>query len=226
MAEERQAKLQEQVHQLVEEIENKPDEWAAYADLVTALTASGNFVQAEELGLKSLTLFEANAEAQAYLAYAVGNNYYAAGHYHEAQNFFQKVDNPKLAHDATMMQAQSWYAQKNYKQALAFTLTGIDQQPDDADAQVLLGNIWLALNDFAAATRAFEQALAVDPDNFEANFGRGLIATVQHQENPWFEQAKRLDASQFSQKTQQLDDLVNVMTGGEETHESATKSDD
>ncbi|SUP61201.1 Uncharacterised protein [Weissella viridescens] len=40
------------------------------------------------MGLKSLSLFEDDAQAKAYLAYSVGNVYYAAGSYAQAQISF------------------------------------------------------------------------------------------------------------------------------------------
>ncbi|WP_307994914.1 tetratricopeptide repeat protein [Weissella viridescens] len=213
---------QADMQRLVKEIEAHPENWQAYADLINVLTATGNFVEAEELGLKSLSLFEDDAQAKAYLAYSVGNVYYAAGSYAQAQNFFQLVQLPELAHDVTMMQAQDWFAQKNYKQALAFALTGTEQDAQDVDAFDLLGNIWLALDQFDEAQAAFERALAINGDDFEANFGRGLLAQVAaiDDENQWFSYAEALDATKFKQKTQQLNDLSQVIVNkqqGEQT---------
>ncbi|RRG18013.1 tetratricopeptide repeat protein [Weissella viridescens] len=216
-------KQQADMRRLVKEIEEQPDNWQAYADLVNVLTATGNFVEAEELGLKSLSLFEADAEAKAYLAYSVGNVYYAAGSYAQAQNYFQLVQLPELAHDVTMMQAQDWFAQKNYKQALAFAVTGTEQDAQDVAAFDLLGNIWLALDQFDEAKTAFEQALTLDADDFEANFGRGLLAQVANPDaqNTWFTHAEALDAATFKQKTQQLDDLHQVIVNKQQGEQTA-----
>ncbi|SUP61200.1 Predicted O-linked N-acetylglucosamine transferase, SPINDLY family [Weissella viridescens] len=121
-----------------------------------------------------------------------------------------------------MMQAQDWFAQKNYKQALAFALTGTEQDAQDVDAFDLLGNIWLALDQFDEAQAAFERVLAINGDDFEANFGRGLLAQVVaiDDENQWFSYAEALDATKFKQKTQQLNDLSQVIVNkqqGEQT---------
>ena len=68
-------------------------------------------------------------------------------------------------HDATVMQAQAWYAQNQFQKALVFALTAVEQQPEDVAAQVLLGNIWLGLQNMDKATTAFNDAIHVDPMN-------------------------------------------------------------
>lgn len=215
---------QAKIKTLVAKIEQQPEDWQAYADLVSMLSITGNYIQAEELGLKSLGLFAKNTEAVAYLNYAIGSNYYNAGSYEQAQKYFQQVDLAPLKHDATMMQAQDWYAQKKYHQALAFAMTGTEQDATDTEAFILLGQIWLALGQFSDAKKAFDQAFVLDKNNFSANFGRGMLAMAEQvTDNHWLQQAKKIDTDEYQAQAQQLDDLLNVMTGGEANDASASK---
>jgi len=205
---------QNDIKALVTAIEQDADNWRAYVDLVNVLAATENLIEAEELALKSLNLFEENDEAHEQLLYATGNVYYLAGNFNNANRFFKEVTNPQLQHDATMMQAQSWYNQKSFNQALVYALTGVEQVPKDEAAQIMLGNIWLSLNDLEHAKDAFNQALAVNAKNFDANFGRGLIAAVEGQlENEWLDNAKVLDHEKYQKQAQQLDDLTQLLNG-------------
>ncbi|MCM0582272.1 tetratricopeptide repeat protein [Weissella diestrammenae] len=206
--------LQADLKMLVARINDDAHDWRAYVDLINVLVTSENFVEAEELALKSLTLFKSSTEAQQQLLYTTGNLYYLAGKYELANQFFTQVDDRNLKHDATMMQAQSWFNQKRYQQALAFALTGVEQQPNDEAAQVLLGNIWMSLQSFEQAATQFEQALKVNQDNFDANFGLGVLAAINgERENHGFTMAKQIDAEKFERQTRQLDDLLQVMVG-------------
>ncbi|MDR3240734.1 MAG: hypothetical protein LBT37_00995 [Lactobacillaceae bacterium] len=205
---------QNDIKALVTAIEQDADNWRAYVDLVNVLAATENLIEAEELALKSLNLFEQNDEAHEHLLYATGNVYYLAGDFNNANRFFKEVTNHHLQHDATMMQAQSWYNQKNFNQALVYGLTGVEQVPKDEAAQIMLGNIWLSLNDLEHAKGAFNQALVVNEKNFDANFGRGLIAAVEGQlENEWLDNAKEINHEKYQQQAQQLDDLTQLLNG-------------
>lgn len=206
----------EAIHHLVKAIEADQDDWPAYVDLVTVLTANGSLPQAEELGLKALARFKDLPAARDELNYALGNVYYQASAFERANQFFSAIEAPTLKHDATVMQAQSWYGQRQYKRALAFALTAVQQDPQDVGAQDLLGDIWLSQKDFLRAQEAFETALKQKATDFRANFGRGLIAVVEQGQldNPWFKQAQRTDPQRFKHEQSKLDDLVNVFRGG------------
>jgi len=208
--------LQLDIKHLVQHINQTPTDWRAYVDLVTALVASENLLEAEELALKSLGLFQGNVVAQQQLFYATGNVYYVAGKYDLATQFFTKITDLTLLHDATLMQAQAWYAQKQYQKALVFSLTALEQQPTDVPAQVLLGNIWLNLQDMPAASQAFEAAIILDELNFDANFGRGLVAAIAGDlQNKWFSQAQHTAPEQYAQQVQRLDDIIQTLLGGQ-----------
>ncbi|MDU2152931.1 MAG: hypothetical protein E7E62_07145, partial [Weissella confusa] len=90
---------QADIARLVSEINANPDNWQAYADLVAVLVATENLVEAEELALKSLGLFQANDEALQNLLYAAGNVYYVAGDYARANEFFAKITDLEILHD-------------------------------------------------------------------------------------------------------------------------------
>lgn len=205
---------QADIARLVSEINANPDNWQAYADLVAVLVATENLVEAEELALKSLGLFQANDEALQNLLYAAGNVYYVAGDYARANEFFAKITDLEILHDATVMQAQAWYAQNQFQKALVFALTAVEQQPENVAAQVLLGNIWLGLQNMDKATTAFNDAIHVDPMNFDANFGRGIIAIVDgDRENQWSATAEMIDMERYRAQAQRLDEIVQLLSG-------------
>lgn len=209
-------KLQADMHQLVQLIEKDPQHWRAYVDLVNLLATSENLIEAEELGLKSLELFKSEPVAMNHLHYVVGNVYYLAGNYDKANQFFQLVTDEQLKYDAVMMQAQSWYNQQNYQKALVYALTGTEMDENDLAGWILLGNIWLSLQNLDRAAKAFEQALTFDQANFDANFGRGLIATaLKEKSNNWFEKAKKMNPERFKQQANQLDALTQIMIGNQ-----------
>ncbi|MDR3190166.1 MAG: hypothetical protein LBT80_03050 [Lactobacillaceae bacterium] len=209
-----QQAAQQDISKLVRQIEAAPTDWQAYVDLVNVLTVTENFAQAEELGLKSLGLFAAAPQALENLYYALGNVYYAAADFSQAQLFFSKISDAKLQHDATMMQAQSYYAQQKWQQALVFALTGTEQVPTDGAAWVLLGNIWLSLTDLTAAQKAFDQALDLDAADFTANFGRGVTATaLGAPDNQWLIKADQIDHAKFNAQATRLDELLQLMKG-------------
>ncbi|MCW0952679.1 CDC27 family protein [Weissella ceti] len=208
--------MEKSISELVQLIEQDEKNWSAYVDLIGALVLANALPEAEELGLKSLTLFAETPEATQHLLYAVGNVYYAAGAYDRAQHFFDQITNPELHSDACLMQAQSLYGQKNYQKALAFALTYHEDKPEDIDGLVLLGRIWLALNDLATAKTLFDQALALNADDYAANFARGVVAVAMDKEpnNAWLTHAQALDAAQYKADAEQLDALLTAITGG------------
>ena len=199
---------------LVAEINANPNNWQAYADLVAVLVVTENLIEAEDLALKSLGLFQANDEALQNLLYATGNVYYVAGDYQRANDFFGKITDLAILHDATVMQAQGWYAQNQFQKALVYALTAVEQQPEDTGAQVLLGNIWLGLQHESKAAEAFDAAIHVDPMNFEANFGRGVVATAKgDQDNQWLATAQMIDLQRYQAQAQRLDEIVQLLSG-------------
>jgi tetratricopeptide (TPR) repeat protein len=202
------------IKNLVAKIDQEPNNWEAYIDLINVLMITENYPEAEELALKTLGLFEQDKLARPHIFYALGNVYYSAGEYAQANQFFNQIDDAKLTHDATMMQAQGWYAQNKFQQALVFALTGVEQDATDLDAQILLGNIWLALQNSWEAQEAFDAALVIEPENFDANFARGIVAVVKGDvDNRWLIKAKELDASKFQVQAERLDEITQLLAG-------------
>lgn len=211
-----QEATQKDIKHLVQTITDQPNDWRAYVDLVNLLMMTENFVEAEELGLKSLGLFEQVPAALPHIYYALGNVYYSAGKYDLASDYFNKIEDLDLLHDAIMMQAQAWYAQNEFQKALVFALTGVEQDPKDIEAQILLGNIWLAIQNSWEASRAFDAALAIDSENFDANFARGLIATATgDRNNEWLLKAKQIDVQKYANQAQRLDEITQLLAGSQ-----------
>lgn len=208
--------MEQSIAELVQLIEADEHNWAAYVDLIGALVLANALPEAEELGLKSLSLFGDKPEAVNQILYAVGNVYYSAGAYDRAQTFFDRIDDPALRSDACLMQAQSLYGQKAYQKALAFALIYHEEKPEDIDGLVLLGRIWLALDKIEMAKNMFDEALMINHDDYAANFARGVVAVSldKTSENDWLTRAKTLNEHQYQLDAKQLDALLTAITGG------------
>lgn len=208
--------MEKSISELVQAIEQDTKNWAAYVDLINALVLANALPEAEELGLKALGLFAQTPEAGDNILYALGNVYYTAGAYERAQEFFARSTDVNLRLDACLMQAQSLYGQKEYQKALAFALTFHDKNPEDVDGLVLLGRIWLALDQLTVAQEKFDSALKYDAKHYGANFARGVLAVAldKNPNNHWLTQAKALNPEQFQADATQLDGLLTAVTGG------------
>jgi len=207
--------MEKSISELVQTINTEPNNWAAYVDLIGALVLANALPEAEELGLKSLALFEADTEATQQLLYAVGNVYYSAGAYDRAQTYFDRITDEELSSDAHLMQAQSLYGQGQYQKALAYALTYNELLPKDVDGIVLLGRIWLALNKLDQAKDLFDQALALDEKHYGALFARGVAEMAKEQkiENEWLLRAKEVNKKQYEADAAQLDAWLTTLGG-------------
>lgn len=207
--------MEKSIQELVQVIETDEQNWSAYVDLISALVLANALPEAEELGLKSLALFETTPAAVDHILYALGNVYYTAGSYDRAQTYFDRITANDLRLDACLMQAQSLYGQGQYQKALAYALTYHEAMPNDLDGIVLLGRIWLALTNLAEAQACFDQALAQDDTHYAAQFARGVVAVAQgaDQDNQWLTRAQQLDTQRFKHDAEQLDALLTTLGG-------------
>lgn len=201
-------KAQKAASLLVQAIDAKPDDFHRYYNLGVFLTQANSFEQAEELYMKALGRFQKNSQAQNTLHYGLGNTYYEAGEFKKALVQFQLVKDSSLKSDAYLMIAQTYVAQDDYKTALAFTLTAQAKHQQDPTINGLIGEIFLALGDFAHAESYYDQALHANEKNGKYQFERGLIALVQgEKETEYFKKAKQLDPAYFKKGQQRLEDI-------------------
>lgn len=211
--EQREKELNQAIKQLVAKIDQQPEDWRLYNDLAIHLTQLRDYLQAEELAMKSLGRFEHDKEAQQTLLYTLGNIYYSAEEYDKAVTYFDQIADQKLKRDALVMIAQSLMQQQDYQHALVYALTAHDQMKQDPEVNTLLGDLLLALGEFQQASDFYDDALQSDAKFVRALFGRGLIALVNDQDaSAYFAKVQELDAQFYQANQQRVDEIATVIT--------------
>ncbi|KRM23863.1 tetratricopeptide repeat protein [Latilactobacillus graminis] len=196
------------VKELVQYLQEQPDDIEAYVTLATFLTTLKDFEQAEVLLQKALTQFpKENA-----LIYALGTLYYQAEAYQQAAPLFMQLVQDSQAIDAQYMLAQTYHQLEQNSRALVFALTVQEQQPDQLDVNLLVGDILTSLGDFDQAQTYLKNALTIDPRNGEVLFKYGLTQLVLGATSDiYFEQAKQYAPDYFQKNKQQLIDIEGFM---------------
>ena len=197
---------------MVKALDVDPYDPKRYYDLGSMLTKMHSFEQAEELFLRGLNVFEKEPAKQALLHYGLGNVYYSAGVYDRARQQFSQVKDQKLRTDALLMIAQGYYAQKQYRQAIAFALTVSENSPSDPTAEALLGDSFLALGDLKNAEKFYDRSLALGKNNARVNFQRGVVALTQGQDaSTFFKRVKNTDPKYFAENKKRLNDIATLI---------------
>lgn len=210
--EEKEVESKEIIHQLVEKVEKDHNNQTAYYELGSYLTKVKDYPQAEELYKKAIGYFDEKNEQVDLLQYGLGNVFYEAELYSEAIQSFQKVTNQKLKETAFLMLAQSYMAQELYQQALVFAITAQEINPENMDANELIGDIFLALGQFENAGKYYDFVLKIDENNAKANFQRGLANMVLGIEfNTYFDRSKIADQSYFEAQKQRLSEIESFI---------------
>lgn len=166
-------KKQDIVKDLIDKIDQNPQEAENYYALATVLVKQQSFDQAEELLVKARGLFK-DSHSVDLLTYGLGNVYYESGLYEKANVEFQTIKEARLKKDANLMIAQGYYAQSQYKLAFAFGLTALEQNPHDADTNELMGDVNLALGDAPRAQKYYDAALE-NKNTAKLLFNRGVV---------------------------------------------------
>lgn len=208
-----QKEAEKTTHELVEAIDKDPYNAENYYQLSTILTEMQSFTQAEELLRKALTIFDDKA-TQSLLHYGLGNVLYSSGLYPEAISEFQEVSDSKLQADAYLMIGQSYYAQNNYRQALAFALTASEKNSNLKDAQSLIGDCFFSLGDFKSARNYYQQVLKSDDNDVHVLFEMGIIEFIigkREDGEQYFEKVKQIDKNYYQRMQSRLNDIQNLI---------------
>lgn len=205
-------KKQDIVKDLIDKIDQNPQEAENYYALATVLVKQQNFDQAEELLVKARGLFK-DSHSVDLLTYGLGNVYYESGLYEKANVEFQTIKDAHLKKDANLMIAQGYYAQSQYKLAFAFGLTALEQNPHDADTNELMGDVNLALGDAPRAQKYYDAALE-NKNTAKLLFNRGVVEMMltKKKTNIYFEQAKKIDKTYFESSKQRLIDIDKLLS--------------
>lgn len=209
-------KKQDIVKDLIDKIDQNPQEAENYYALATVLVKQQSFDQAEELLVKARGLFK-DSHSVDLLTYGLGNVYYESGLYGKANVEFQTIKDAHLKKDANLMIAQGYYAQSQYKLAFAFGLTALEQNPHDADTNELMGDVNLALGDAPRAQKYYDAALE-NKNTAKLLFNRGVVemTLTKKKTNIYFEQAKKIDKTYFESSKQRLIDIDKLLSESKE----------
>ncbi|MGV0168812.1 tetratricopeptide repeat protein [Furfurilactobacillus sp. WILCCON 0119] len=200
------------VTKLIKQIDEAPQNYHLSYELATVLLEMQDYEQAEELLLKTRSLFPDDEAAIALLTYGLGNVYYQAALYDKAAAAFGAVTDKTLQVEAYQMLAQTYMQQNDYQKAFAFALTVHDAKRQDKTVNAMLGDILLAMGNFNQAADFYDQSLASDPKNGPVNFSRALTAMVLDQDPDRFMAAATAADPQFVADGQQrIDDIVTLI---------------
>lgn len=205
----------ELLHQLIDKVDQNPYDPQNYYALGSFLTTQKNYVQAEELFKRGLNVFQKQPKNQDLLYYGLGNVYYESELYDQAIVTFQKMQAPQLKAQAYLMIAQSYYAQKNYPQALAFALTASENEACFKESTNLMADCFLALGEFEQAKTYYQQVLKKDATDLHANFHCGICLVVLGEDGQaYFEKVKQKDLKYYQKMQQRLQDIQNLLNQG------------
>lgn len=210
---EKQKASEKLMHQLIQEIDDDPDNYHTYYDLGALLVNLKSYSQAEELLMKAMGMFgDKSRQAKDTLTYGLGNVYYEAGEYQKAIAQFSQVKDKKLQADAYLMLAQSYMGNGDHKTALAFAITAGDTHKQDPQVNQLIADNLLALGNFNQAADYYDQVLKADAKNGHAQFDRGIAAVVLGQDaTRFFDQAKALDPDYYQKGQSRLKDIQTFL---------------
>jgi tetratricopeptide (TPR) repeat protein len=109
---------------------------------------------------------------------------------------YRKINLQELRGEAAaVFQSTALREQKKEKEAIDLLQRALVRHPQSATLQRALGRTYVALGDYAAADKAYQEAVRLRPDSVESQYERGRL--LEHQGNPRaaaesFRQALRL----------------------------------
>jgi tetratricopeptide (TPR) repeat protein len=91
---------------------------------------------------------------------------YRAGRYADAQQIFQQEFDDDVANaTAAFYLARLYRRERRFDEAAKVLRRAVDEQPQDANLRVEFGNLFMDLNQPAAAARRYQEAVDINPDD-------------------------------------------------------------
>ncbi|ERL66497.1 tetratricopeptide repeat protein [Schleiferilactobacillus shenzhenensis] len=208
------------VHALVQQIDQNPRDKKAMIALAHLLVQQGAPDQAAALLTKGLAVLPGDDLLQYNLAAVAVSQ----GDAETAQKLLAQVHDPALAADKAYTTAQLYFAQKQYPRALAFALTAVDHAPNDAQYQLLYGDILSALENWPLAVQALQQAAALAPAAYKPHFDLGVALLGQGDTagaKAALARARHLDPARYQQQAALFRDIGRLVKGGPADDQSA-----
>lgn len=195
------------IHELVKKLDKDNHQLDVTLELSTELVSVGDVEQAEELLLRSLTIFPKNPQ----LIYNLGNVYYTAGKYDKADDIFDQLIKKDFGFEAYFMKAKTLNEQGKTSIAIAFALTASEKNPQDVDSSELLADLLMANGNFDSAIGIYQKAIQIKP---KAKYYFNIGICSMNLEKPYQEylnKARQLDERYYLEHEKKLADLQKYL---------------
>ncbi len=123
-----------------------------------------------------------------------GDAYTQLGRYDQAIAAYQEADKAASSSDAQLSIAKVERRRGRYEMAAGLIHKYLQTHPDDAKAMLAQGELLLALYDYDAALRAFDQCTQAWPEEFNGWAYRGNVQRCLHQTTAAIQSARRAEA--------------------------------
>ena len=196
--------------------EHKNDMYG-YLLLSVFLVELNDFVQAEELIIKSLHKFDDNLS----FIYMLGILYYCMGKYDDSLLIFLKIkDNQNVKEDSYFMIAELYFKLGDNKKALAYALTCLDIDNSKSDSNILVADIMIQLQMFNEAREYLSKAINMDNQSSSLYFKYGLLSMItDHEYISYFKKSKSLDSKYFIEHKQQVKNIIKFLNATKGTND-------
>jgi tetratricopeptide (TPR) repeat protein len=112
--------------------------------------------------------------------YQEGRHALRSGDYYSSLDLFKKALNVNPAYvDARKGMAEAYFLLQEYSEALHHAEAALKGADSRVDLLTLIGRIYLGMNRMEEAEELFQKALAIEPNNAEAAYGKAEIAVFR-----------------------------------------------
>ncbi|APX73035.1 tetratricopeptide repeat protein [Companilactobacillus allii] len=194
---------EKEIKKLVDDLSSNSKQLGKILKLSAYLVEVNDLEQAEELLIKSMTLFPNDKD----LLYNLGNVYYLAGKYDKANDLFQRLIKDDYGFEAYFMLAKTLDEQGKRQMAIVYALTAVEKKPSDIASNELMADLLLANGNFSESKDYYQKANDIKPQA-KYYFNMALCAMnlkVDYQE--YLNKSKELDAKYYLKNEKKLANL-------------------
>jgi len=194
--------VQKKIHELIVQIDKKPDNSENYLKLATYLIKQGSNEQATELLEKAKNLVTHPHD----LDYDLAVCYYLQGEFKKALNLLNQIPNDDLV---LYQKALVFFKIGQKQKALAYALT---IKKSDAKTWELIGDIWLSLGEVAKAESSYKK-ISKEQRTAKINFMLGITVLPKNrlEAEKYLAKSKEQDPKAFAQEQQQYASVLNLI---------------
>lgn len=191
----KEGQFDEALKALFENIEQNPEAIENYINSGILLAEAGEVEKAEKFFQKALTIDPDNGA----IYYNLANVYYNAESFNDAIKLYQQALQKGVDEaDTNYMIGMSFNQLGAFKEALPFLMRAAElDDKNDEEIQFQYGLVLCHLEMFDAAIQQLDKVLAINAENTDALYNRGLAGYMQTENTddavPYFERAVEID---------------------------------